>query len=208
MNVGWRKGEPGGREVGGQWVWLNSPKPKGNLVIVNCPAWALVAGLSLFQWGFSDSHTEFLLKVLFLKRNYSTLHWWQCGALIRHSWHGSGKASEAGHLLGVRSLLTQWWAHRGCNSPPRLSSDDRSLLKAPGTLLPTSIYFPGSVVKFVWLHLILKNLRNDRQETEIAFHVRYISSEQRIKWTLYQWEKHFFCLLWFPFPNSLLVEVN
>lgn len=109
---------------------------------------------------------------------------------------------------GSWSLLTQWWAHRGCNSPPRLSSDDHSLLKAPGTLLPTSISFPGSVVKFVWLHLILKNLRNDRRETEIVFHVRYISSEQRIKWTLYQWRKHFFCLLWVLFPNNLLVEVN
>lgn len=42
---------------------------------------------------------------------------------------------------------------------------DRSLLKALGKLSSASIFPSGSVVKFVWLYLILKNITNDGQET-------------------------------------------
>lgn len=53
----------------------------------------------------------------------------------------------------------------GLGSRQLSSSEDRSLLKALGKLSSASIFPSGSVVKFVWLYLILKNITNDGQET-------------------------------------------
>lgn len=143
--VGCKKGESGGQGSGRTVNAVKFSKPKGNLVIGNCPAWTVVTGLSLIQWGFSNSPYR-----LSPKRSFSSKE------MIQHFiddsaelWSDSQLTQVLGGGLrqdiywGSWGHLTQWWAHMGCGSPPDLSSDDHSLLKAPGKLFPTSISFPG-----------------------------------------------------------------
>lgn len=115
--VGCKKGESGGQGSGRTVNAVKFSKPKGNLVISNCPAWTVVIGLSLIQWGFSETFSR---KILFIKRNDSTLHWWQCRALIRHTADtGSGRGSEAGHLLGVLMPPYSVMGTHGLQQPSR-----------------------------------------------------------------------------------------
>lgn len=206
--VGCKKGESGRQRNGRTVNAVKFSKPKGNLVIGNCPAWTVVTGLSLIQWGFSDSHTDFLTKDPFpQKKWFNTSLMTVQSSDQTHSWHRFWEGVWGRTFIGGPGATLLSNGHTWAAAPLLIFP----LMTTPSWKPRENCFLPpflSLVVKFVWLHAILKNIRKDGGETKTVFHVRYISSEQRVKWTLHQWKKNFFCFLWFTFPNNLLVEVN
>ena len=98
-------------------------------------------------------------KVLFPTRNYFNMS----ALAVLSSDHMLGRGPRQDIDCGLWSVCL--YPALGLGSRQLSSSEDRSLLKALGKLSSASIFPSGSVVKFVWLYLILKNITNDGQET-------------------------------------------
>lgn len=177
---------------------VNSWKPECCLVIINCPAWTVFTRLNLNQWWFSDSlkgplSQEKLLNISLVAMLSSD----------QTQLTGTRKWSETGHFPGCpkATLPRNWhtWA------PDRLPHHFplRNTLFWNYFLQFLFLFQLWNFWDYIWF---LKISGMMGKKLKIVFHVRHISTEQRMKWTVYQRKKYFFCLLWFTFQNNLLVK--